>query len=147
MKEKNSKNYYNLINLTEKLNRLFLSLLKTDLDKLGINDINNVQSLILYNIAYKEVTVNDLTVKGYYLGSNSSYNIGRMIKNGYIDNWQNMGDKRSVCLKLTKKGINLYKKIENSFEERSKMFCENEIDYDRLRIFINSLHYIDRMNK
>ena len=69
-----------------------------------------------------------------------------MIQNGYIDNWQNVVDKRMVSLKLTKKGINLYKQIEKIFEERYKMISEDEIDYDRLMVFINNLGYIDRIN-
>ena len=146
MKNSTAKNYYNIINITEKLHRLFLNLLNTDLDKLGVHDINSVQALILYNIAYKEISVGDLTDRGYYQGSNSSYNIKNMIQNGYIDNWQNVVDKRMVSLKLTKKGINLYKQIEKIFEERYKMISEDEIDYDRLMVFINNLGYIDRIN-
>ena len=62
--------YYDSILLIERLHRHFLEVLKTELDRLGIQDINNVQSLILYNIGDDELTVGELTARGYYLGSN-----------------------------------------------------------------------------
>ena len=76
--------YYDSILLIERLHRHFLEVLKTELDRLGIQDINNVQSLILYNIGDDELTVGELTARGYYLGSNVSYNVKKMVENGYL---------------------------------------------------------------
>ena len=41
-----------------------------ELDRVGVEDINNVQAVILYNIADCEITVGELTSRGYYQGSN-----------------------------------------------------------------------------
>jgi hypothetical protein len=48
---------------------------KVESDRLRIQDINNIQSLILYNVGLAEMTVGELTSRGYYLGSNVSYNV------------------------------------------------------------------------
>ena len=71
--------YYEAIQLIERLHRHFLDVLKVELDKKGIQDINNVQSMILYNIGDDEMTVGELTILGYYLGSNVSNNVKKMV--------------------------------------------------------------------
>ena len=52
--------YLNMIALVERLHRQFLELVRTELDSLGIQDINNVQALILFNIGPTELTVGEL---------------------------------------------------------------------------------------
>ena len=64
--------------------RQFLEVVKTELDRNSIVDINNVQALILFNISDEELTVGELTNRGYYLGSNVSYNVRKMVENGYL---------------------------------------------------------------
>ena len=73
--------YYEAIQLIERLHRYFLDLLKVELDRRGIQDINNVQSMILHNIGMDDLTVGELTLRGYYLGSNVSYNVKKMVEN------------------------------------------------------------------
>ncbi len=74
--------YLETIRLIERLHRRFLDVIKTELDRLGIEDINNVQSLILSNISSEQLTVGELTARGYYLGSNVSYNVKKLVENG-----------------------------------------------------------------
>ncbi len=76
--------YYEIIHLIERLHRQFLDVLKVELERAGIHDINNVQSLVLHNIGDDEMTVGELTIRGYYLGSNVSYNVKKMVENGYL---------------------------------------------------------------
>ena len=57
----------------------FLDVIKTELDRLKIDDINNVQTLILYNINSEQLTIGELTNRGYYLGSNVSYNVKKLV--------------------------------------------------------------------
>lgn len=64
--------YFECITLIERLHRQFLDVLKVELERAGIFDINNVQSMILYNIGTDELTVGELTMRGFYLGSNVS---------------------------------------------------------------------------
>lgn len=111
--------YYDAINLIERLHRQFLDVLKVELERANILDINNVQSMILHNIGTDELTVGELTVRGYYLGSNVSYNVKKMVENGYLVQERSIHDKRSVRVKLSDKGrklsdaiTKLYKKHE-----------------------------------
>ena len=111
--------YYDSINLIERLHRQFLDILKVELERANILDINNVQSMILHNIGSDELTVGELTVRGYYLGSNVSYNVKKMVENGYLMQERSIHDKRSIRVKLSDKGrklneavIRLYKKHE-----------------------------------
>jgi DNA-binding MarR family transcriptional regulator len=103
--------YYESINLIERLHRQFLDVLKSELERAGIFDINNVQSMILHNIGHDELTVGELTIRGYYLGSNVSYNVKKMVENGYLAQERSIHDKRSVRVKLTDKGRKLHEAV------------------------------------
>jgi DNA-binding MarR family transcriptional regulator len=110
--------YYESILLIERLHRHFLEVLKNELDRLGIQDINNVQSLILYNIGEDEMTVGELTARGYYLGSNVSYNVKKMVENGYLGQERSPHDRRSVRVRLSDKGLDLRCRIKAMFERQ-----------------------------
>lgn len=104
--------YLNLILLIERLHRRFLDVIKAELDRLKIEDINNVQTLILYNIGTENLTIGELTVRGYYLGSNVSYNIKKLVENEYLVQERSSHDKRSFKIKLAPKGLVLIEKID-----------------------------------
>jgi len=110
--------YYEAILLIERVHRHFLEVVKTDLDRQGIQDINNVQALILYNIGNDEMTVGELTARGYYLGSNVSYNVKKMVENSYLMQERSPHDRRSVRVKLSDKGLALHKKLGECFEKQ-----------------------------
>jgi DNA-binding MarR family transcriptional regulator len=107
--------YLSLVLLIERLHRRFLDVIKTELDRLGIEDINNVQMLILYNIGNEVLTVGELTNRGYYLGSNVSYNIKKLVDNEYLVQERSSHDKRSVKVKLSDKGLQLCAKIDELY--------------------------------
>jgi DNA-binding MarR family transcriptional regulator len=107
--------YYRSILLIERLHRHFLELVKAELDRMGLQDVNNVQSLILYNIGTDEMTVGELTARGYYLGSNVSYNVKKMVENGYLEQERSMHDRRSIRVRLSKKGLDLCDKLSGMF--------------------------------
>ena len=103
--------YHETITLIERLHRQFLEVLKVELERGGIHDINNVQSLILYNIGDDEMTVGELTARGYYLGSNVSYNVKKMVENDYLVQKRSQHDKRSIRVHASEKGQALNKSI------------------------------------
>ena len=72
---------------------------------MGVADINNVQSLILWNIGKEDLTVGDLTHRGYYLGSNVSYNVKKMVEAGYLIQERSSHDRRSIRLKVSVKKL------------------------------------------
>lgn len=110
--------YLETIRLTERLHRQFLEVVKNELEKLGIEDLNNVQSLILFNIGKNEYTVGELTARGYYLGSNVSYNVRKMVEHGYLVQERSTHDRRSVHVRLTPKGLAVWEKLDAMFDRQ-----------------------------
>lgn len=117
--------YLGAISLIERLHRQFLEVVKHELDIAGIQDINNVQVIILYNISGDEVTVGELTNRGYYLGSNVSYNLKKLVENGYLLQERSPHDRRSIRVRLSAKGKELWEQISAMFD-RQVEFLEKE---------------------
>jgi DNA-binding MarR family transcriptional regulator len=99
--------YLEAISLVERLHRHFLEMVKLELEGLGVHDINNVQGMMLFNIGDAEMTVGELTLRGCYLGSNVSYNVKKMVENGYLMQQRSLHDRRSIHVRLTAKGFEL----------------------------------------
>ncbi len=108
--------YFESILLIEKLHRQFLEVVKVALDVGGVTDINNVQALILYNLGEDDLTVGELTYRGYYLGSNVSYNVKKMAENGYLNQERSSFDKRTVRVRLSPKGLALRDRLRAMFD-------------------------------
>jgi DNA-binding MarR family transcriptional regulator len=102
-----SDQYYNIVKLIERLHRHFLDVLRAELHRLEVEDINAVQALLLYNIGEDEVVIRDLKDRGYYHGSNVSYNIKKLTEFNYLAQERSTHDRRSIRLKLTEKGLRL----------------------------------------
>ena len=99
--------YFNIVRLVERLHRHFLDVLRTELRHMDVEDINAVQALLLYNIGEAEVVIRDLKDRGYYHGSNVSYNIKKLTEFDYLTQERCSHDRRSIRLKLTDKGMAL----------------------------------------
>jgi len=124
--------YYDAITLIERLHRQFMDVLKAELERAGIHDINNVQALILHNIGDDELTVGELTVRGYYLGSNVSYNVKKMVENGYLAQERSLHDKRSIRVKLSEKGTKLNGAIIKLYKSHVEHLGKASLTEDRL---------------
>ena len=96
--------YLESLALLERLHRLLLDVIKDEFERLGILDINAVQALLLFNISDNEVTAGELKSRGYYQGSNVSYNLKKLVEMGYMHHQRCEIDRRSVRVKLTPKG-------------------------------------------
>jgi len=124
--------YYDSINLIERLHRQFLDILKVELERANILDINNVQSMILHNIGTDELTVGELTVRGYYLGSNVSYNVKKMVENGYLIQERSIHDKRSIRVKLSDKGRKLNDAVARLYKKHEERLTAAGLPTNRL---------------
>ncbi|MCB1391454.1 MAG: MarR family transcriptional regulator [Rhodobacteraceae bacterium] len=96
--------YLDSLSLVERLHRLLLDVIKDEFERLAILDINAVQALLLFNIADNEVTAGELKTRGYYQGSNVSYNLKKLVENGYMHHARCEIDRRSVRVRLTPRG-------------------------------------------
>ena len=90
--------YFETIRLIERLHRQFLEVIKLELDRTGVMDINNIQALIMSDIGKEELTVGELTNRGYYLGSNVSSNVKKMVENGYLEQERSPHDRHTTQL-------------------------------------------------
>ena len=96
--------YAETITLIERLHRRFLDVLRIELERLGIDQINNVQSLLLANIGDEEVSVGELMTRGYYLGSNVTYNLKRLVEAGFVEQQRSRHDRRVMRVRLSERG-------------------------------------------
>ena len=96
--------YLENLALIERLHRLLLDVVKDEFERLGILEINPVQALLLFNIGENEVTAGELKSRGYYQGSNVSYNLKKLVELGYMHHQRSEIDRRSVRVRLTEKG-------------------------------------------
>ncbi len=136
--------YYESIQLIERLHRHFLDVLKVELDKKNIQDINNVQCMILYNVGEEEMTVGELTIRGYYLGSNVSYNVKKMVENEYLIQERSVHDKRSIRVHLSDKGKELRTMISDMFRRHEEQIEGTEISDERLNDLNATLKMLER---
>ena len=96
--------YMAVISLVERLHRHFLNVVNLEVDSSDIRDINNVQATILFNLGDAEMSVGELTLRGCYFGSNVSYNLKKLVENGYVEQARSPHDRRSTHVRLTPKG-------------------------------------------
>ena len=136
--------YYETIQLIERLHRYFLDVVKTELDRRNLQDINNVQAMILHSIGTDEMTVGELTLRGYYLGSNVSYNVKKMTENGYIAQERSVHDKRSIRIKLTEKGVALHKVLTDMLKKQEEKLPSSKVENPDLVDLIHTMKLLER---
>jgi DNA-binding MarR family transcriptional regulator len=136
--------YLEVISLVERLHRHFLEVVKLELDGLGIHDINNVQGLMLFNIGDAEMTVGELTLRGCYLGSNVSYNVKKMVENGYLAQERSVHDRRSIHVRLTEKGAQLRDRLQAMHQRHVEMLNQTAISDEDLSAATVTLRRLER---
>jgi DNA-binding MarR family transcriptional regulator len=90
--------------LIERMHRRYLDVVRIELARRGFHDISPVQAMMLGTIGGEEISVRDLIERGYYLGSNASYNLKNLVDGGYVIRQASARDRRSARLKLSAKG-------------------------------------------
>lgn len=96
--------YMSSLRMIERLHRLLLDVIKDEFERFGCSEVNSIQALLIYNIGEAELSAGELRSRGYYLGSNVSYNLKKLIEMGYIQQERSESDRRSIRVKLTDKG-------------------------------------------
>ena len=111
--------YLETLTMVERLHRRLLDVIKDEFDRRGRSDVNAVQALLLYNIGDKELTAGELRTRGYYLGSNVSYNVKKLVEMGFLHHARSRVDRRSVRISLTEKGEEVHKIIVGLYEKHA----------------------------
>jgi DNA-binding MarR family transcriptional regulator len=112
--------YLESLKLVERLHRRLLDVIKDEFDRRGRSDVNSVQALLLYNIGDKELTAGELRTRGYYLGSNVSYNVKKLVEMGYLHHARSRVDRRSVRISLTEKGQQVHDIVAGLYSKHIK---------------------------
>jgi len=133
------------LKLVERLHRLLLDVIKDEFERLGRADVNSVQALLLYNIGDAELTAGELTSRGYYLGSNVSYNLKKLVDAGYIHHQRSTTDRRSVRVSLTDKGQEVSKVVNGLFQRQLRSLEQvGGIGQDDLEVLNKALIRLER---
>ena len=111
--------YLEALALVERLHRLLLDVIKDEFERVGVIEINAVQALLLFNIGDNEVTAGELKTRGYYQGSNVSYNLKKLVEMGYMHHQRCEIDRRSVRVRLTAKGREIRDLVADLFQRHA----------------------------
>ena len=137
--------YLEALTLIERLHRRLLDVIKDEFDRKGRADINAVQALLLFNIGDKELTAGELRTRGYYLGSNVSYNLKKLVEMGFLDHQRSRVDRRSVRIRLTAKGQEVRHIVEALYDKHVKTVEQvGGISNEEFATLNKSLHRLER---
>lgn len=114
--------YEQLLWDSERLHSNLLEFIKAELDRAGIDDINNIQALAISHMRSGRLSkVGSLVTSGCYYGTNASYNVKKLTENGYLDTVHEPGGRR-VSIALTQKGIEMREMVRQLHED-----CLNDL--------------------
>ncbi len=119
--------YLETLSMVERLHRLLLDVVKDEFERLGVIDINSVQALLLFNVGDNEVTAGELKTRGYYQGSNVSYNLKKLVECGYMHHQRCEVDRRAVRVRLTEKGRHIRSIIADLFQRHAKGILSRDV--------------------
>ncbi len=128
--------YLEALNLIERLHRRLLDVVKDEFERRGESDINPVQALLLYNIGDEVLSAGELKTRGYYQGSNVSYNLKKLVQAGYVSHERSTTDRRAVRVRLTEKGQEVRRKVDELYNRQltsiRQVMGMDEEEFDRL---------------
>lgn len=137
--------YLDALSLVERLHRLLLDVIKDEFERVGILEINAVQALLLFNIGDHEVTAGELKTRGYYQGSNVSYNLKKLVEAGYMHHKRCQIDRRSVRVRLTDKGRRIRDIVDKLFSSHAAgMLSRGVLDQSGIDDITMALRRIER---
>jgi len=137
--------YLELLQLVERLHRQLLDVVKDELDREGLDDLNSVQALLLFNIGDQELTAGELRTRGHYLGSNVSYNLKKLVDAGYIRHERSAVDRRSVRVSLTETGHAVREQLNKMFARQGEALAPvGGVDVSQLPMMNTALARIER---
>lgn len=137
--------YLESLQLVERLHRRLLDVIKDEFDRNGRSDINAIQALLLFNIGNSELTAGELRSRGYYLGSNVSYNLKKLVELGFINHQRSRVDRRSVRVSLTSKGQEIAEVVGNLYNRHVGSIEQvGGINIEEFRQMNRALQRLDR---
>jgi DNA-binding MarR family transcriptional regulator len=112
--------YIETLHLVERVHRCLLDLIKDEFDRRNLPDLTSTQGLLLYNIGDQELSASELRSRGYYLGSNVSYNVKKLVQAGYLHHARSSLDRRAVRISLTARGRAIHAVVQALYERHAR---------------------------
>ena len=137
--------YLELTRLIERLHRRFLDVLRAELGRMGIKELNAVQALLLSNIGDEEIAIRDLVERGYYQGSNVSYNIKKLTDMGYLEQERSQHDRRSITVRLTAKAMDVVTRVRALEDVNADKVEAGGISQSEMESAAETMRRIERM--
>ena len=138
-------NYLDTLALVERLHRLLLDVIKDEFERVGIQEINSVQALLLFNVGDNEVAAGELKTRGYYQGSNVSYNLKKLVDLGYMHHERSEIDRRSVRVRLSQSGRQVHAVVSKLFATHADGLVDRKVlDHDGLEDITAALRRVER---
>ncbi|MEC8163201.1 MAG: winged helix DNA-binding protein [Pseudomonadota bacterium] len=119
--------YLSAICMIERLHRQFLKMVSKITDPEGVRDLNAAQAVFLYHINEGDMIVGELTNQGYYLGSNLSYNVRKMVEADYLIQEHLALDKWSTQLQLSDKGLEVRGKLQDMYNRQTMALAPDSV--------------------
>lgn len=137
--------FLDCLQLIERLHRRLLDVIKNRMEIDGRTDLNAVQALLLYNIGGSELTAGELRTRGYYLGSNVTYNLKKLVEMGYINHARSEHDRRSVRISLTPMGIEVCELVDSLYDEQlTELLADGLLSPQEMKALRRSLRNLER---
>lgn len=136
--------HLDLVRVVERVHRRYLDLFRLDLGRLGIDDLSPSQVMMLFTIGNDELSVRDLIDRGYYLGSNASYNLKRLVETGYVDRNASERDRRSARIRLSQKGQELCEAVRKLDESYQRLVARNAEEARELEVAFRTLRRLEQ---
>ena len=115
------------------------------MNRLGIRDINSVQALLIANIGKEEIAIRDLVERGYYQGSNVSYNIKKLAEMGYLEQERSAHDRRSVSIRLTEKALGIVDEIRELEQRIAIQLDQQDVGSSEIETVCQALRRVERI--
>ena len=119
--------YLETLSMVERLHRLLLDVIKDEFERLQVIDINPVQALLLFNVGDNVLTAGELKSRGYYQGSNVSYNLKKLVDADYMHHERCIADRRAVRVRLTDRGIEVRNLVSGLFERHAQGIMRRDV--------------------
>jgi DNA-binding MarR family transcriptional regulator len=136
--------HLDIVRVIERLHRRSLDLVRTDLIKAGITDLSPSQVMMLFTIGTADLSVRELIERGYYLGSNASYILKRLVEGEYIVRTTSERDRRSARVRLSEKGIALCETIRRIDRMYHRLVSRSEDEIRDLEITFQTLMRLEK---
>ena len=137
--------YLEALSLVERLHRRLLDVIKDEFDRRGNQELNSTQALLIFNIGDREMTASELRTRGYYLGSNVSYNVKKLVELGYLHYVKSRIDRRTVRISLTEKGRDVQQAIAMLYDKHAQTVEQiGGVSAQEFSLLNNSLSRLER---